>query len=125
MNGWSIAISRTTNAPAAMKNSSHLERATHRVLTNGPIKVNRVHAFGVYPGMKILSLLLALALAAGGVARAAEEPQLADVVDFTKLLPTLPEPPAGWTADKAEGFTEDAGGTKITTVPGDYKKSEE
>ena len=66
-------------------------------------------------------LILALALATG---RAAEEPQLAEVVDFKKLLPILPEAPAGWTADKAEGSTDDIGGTKITSVHRDYKKGD-
>ena len=74
--------------------------------------------------MKILSTLLALALALVVGARAAEEPQLAEVVDFKKLLPILPEAPAGWTADKAEGSTDDIGGTKITSVHRDYKKGE-
>src|ERR1041384_1871492 len=66
-------------------------------------------------------LILALALAMG---RAAEEPQLAEVVDFKLLLPILPEPPAGWTAEKGEGTTDDVGGTKITSVHRDYKKGE-
>ena len=74
--------------------------------------------------MKIFSLLLALALTVGAAGRAAEEPQLGEVVDFSKLLPMLPDPPAGWTADKAEGTTEDAGGTKITTAHRDYKKGD-
>ena len=46
--------------------------------------------------MKTVVTLLALALAVA-VVRAAEEPQLAEVVDFKKLLPMLPEAPAGWT----------------------------
>ena len=36
----------------------------------------------------------------------------------------LPEPPAGWTADKPEGSTEDVGGFKITNVHRDYRKGE-
>jgi len=68
------------------------------------------------------ALLLALALA--GAIRAAEEPQLVEVVDFSKLLPVLPNPPEGWTADKAEGSTDDIGGTKITSVHRDYKKGD-
>ena len=51
-----------------------------------------------------------------------EEPEHFEVVDFSKLLPTLPDGPAGWTADKPEGSTEDAGGFKITSVHRDYKK---
>jgi hypothetical protein len=75
--------------------------------------------------MKTAATLLLLALAVASAARAAEEaPQLAEVVDFNKLLPILPEPPAGWTADKAEGSTDDIGGTKITSVHRDYKKGE-
>src|SRR5437762_1220554 len=64
--------------------------------------------------MKTAATLLALALAFGVAGRAAEEPQLVEVVDFSKLLPILPNPPEGWTADKAEGSTDDIGGTKIT-----------
>jgi hypothetical protein len=74
--------------------------------------------------MKTAATLFALALAVALVARAAEEPQLAEVVDFSKLLSLFPEPPSGWAADKAEGTTEDAGGTKITTAHRDYKKGE-
>jgi hypothetical protein len=68
------------------------------------------------------ALLLAFALA--GAVRAAEEPQLVEVVDFSKLLPIVPNPPDGWTADKAEGSTDDIGGTKITSVHRDYKKGD-
>jgi hypothetical protein len=56
--------------------------------------------------------------------RSAEEPQLVEVVDFSKLLPLLPNAPADWTADQAEGDTMDNGGTKITSVHRDYKKGE-
>src|SRR5438067_13204061 len=52
----------------------------------------------------------------------AEEPQHFEVVDFSKLMPLLPEAPAGWTADKPDGSTVDAGGFKITNVHRDYKK---
>jgi hypothetical protein len=53
-----------------------------------------------------------------------ELPSLINVVDYTKLLPLLPEPPPGWTADKAEGSTTDAGGFKLTNVHRDYRKGE-
>jgi hypothetical protein len=68
------------------------------------------------------ALLLVLALSCA--VRAAEEPQLVEVVDFSKLLPLLPNSPDGWTADKAEGSTDDIGGTKITSVHRDYKKGD-
>jgi hypothetical protein len=68
------------------------------------------------------ALLLTLALSCA--VRAAEEPQLVEVVDFSKLLTLLPNGPDGWTADKAEGSTDDIGGTKITSVHRDYKKGD-
>src|ERR1700724_402080 len=57
--------------------------------------------------------------------RAQGEPNLIpDVVDPAKLMPILPEPPAGWTAEKAEGSSDDVGGFKITNVHRDYHKGE-
>jgi hypothetical protein len=47
-----------------------------------------------------------------------------DVVDFSKLIPILPEAPQGWTADKPEGSTTDVGGFRITNVHRDYRKGE-
>jgi hypothetical protein len=74
--------------------------------------------------MKSFFSLLLVALAFAALARAAEEPQLAEVVDFSKLMPILPEPPTGWSADKADGSTTDVGGIKITNVHRDYKKGD-
>lgn len=69
-------------------------------------------------------LTLALGLAAAGV-RAQNEPNLIpDVADPAKLIPILPEPPAGWTAEKAEGSSDDVGGFKITNVHRDYQKGD-
>ncbi len=54
-----------------------------------------------------------------------DEPKLVpDVVDFQKLLPSLPDAPSGWTADKPEGSTTDTGVAKITTAHRDYKKGD-
>jgi hypothetical protein len=73
-------------------------------------------------GLFALALFIALAL---GVARAQNEPILVpEAVDYQKLLPILPEPLSGWTADKPEGSTEDVGGFKITNVHRDYRKGE-
>lgn len=47
-----------------------------------------------------------------------------DVVDYSMLLPLLPEAPSGWAAEAAEGTTNDAGGFKLTTVHRDYKKGD-
>lgn len=71
-------------------------------------------------GLFALGLLTALVL---GLARAQNEPILVpDAVDYQKLLPVLPDPPPGWTADKPDGSTEDVGGFKITNVHRDYYK---
>jgi hypothetical protein len=55
---------------------------------------------------------------------AQDAPSNIAVVDFSKLLPLLPEPPAGWAAEKAEGSTDDASGAALTTAHRDYKKGE-
>ncbi len=56
--------------------------------------------------------------------RSQELPSLINVVDFSKLLPLLPNAPADWTADKPEGSTTDVGGFKLTNVHRDYHKGE-
>src|SRR5205809_7725728 len=73
-------------------------------------------------GSFALALFTAFVL---GAARAQNEPILVpEAVDYQKLLPILPEPPSGWTADKPEGSTEDVGGFKITNVHRHYRKGE-
>jgi hypothetical protein len=58
-------------------------------------------------------------------AHAQNEPMLVpEAVDYQKLLPILPEPPEGWTAEKPEGSTEDVGGFRITNVHRDYHEGE-
>jgi hypothetical protein len=70
------------------------------------------------------ALTLLLGFVAIGL-RAQNEPNLIpDVVDPAKLIPILPEAPAGWTAEKAEGSSDDVGGFKITNVHRDYRKGE-
>src|SRR5216684_1955837 len=70
------------------------------------------------------ALTLWLGFAAIGL-RAQNEPVLIpDVADPAKLIPILPEAPAGWTAEKAEGSSDDVGGFKITNVHRDYHKGE-
>ena len=76
----------------------------------------------VRAGFFALTLVMAAAL---GLARAQNEPILVpEAVDYQKLLPILPEPLPGWTADKPEGSTEDVGGFKITNVHRDYRKGD-
>jgi hypothetical protein len=77
--------------------------------------------------MKIAAMIIALSTALVGASdvRAAQEepaPLIPEVVVAAKLLPFLPDGPAGWTADKPEGTTDDAGGVKLTSVHRDYKK---
>ena len=73
-------------------------------------------------GFFLLTFVMAVGL---GAMRAQNEPMLVpDAIDYQKLLPILPEPPSGWTADKPEGSTEDVGGFKITNVHRDYRKGE-
>ena len=75
--------------------------------------------------MKTAAIIALSALLGASVARATVEepaPLIPEVVNSTKLLPLLPDAPTGWTADKAEGSTDDAGGVKITSVHRDYKK---
>jgi hypothetical protein len=79
----------------------------------------------------ISSRVLAVLAASCGAAtlavtslRAADEPAKKEVVNFSQLLPLLPEAPAGWSADKPEGSTDDTGGFYLTTAHRDYKKGE-
>jgi hypothetical protein len=77
----------------------------------------------VHP-LRLFALALTISCAAS-TSYAQNEPMLVpDVVDYAKLVPILPEAPQGWTADKAEGSTEDVGGFRITNVHRDYHKGE-
>jgi hypothetical protein len=58
------------------------------------------------------------------LAQAPPPPDAPEVIDYSKLLPLLPEPPSDWTADKPDGSTTDVGGFNLTTVHRDYKKGE-
>ncbi|MEY2487891.1 MAG: hypothetical protein QOG67_1977 [Verrucomicrobiota bacterium] len=55
-------------------------------------------------------------------AQAPPPPDAPDVVEYQKLIPLLPDAPADWTADEAEGSTSDVGGFRLTNVHRDYKK---
>jgi len=73
-------------------------------------------------GVIAVTLFITIVL---GTAQGQNEPILVpDAVDYQKLLPILPEPLEGWTADKPEGSTEDVGGFKIANVHRDYRKGE-
>src|SRR5204862_7851395 len=68
------------------------------------------------------TIIAFLAAAAAELCFSHELPSLVNVVEFSKLLPLLPEAPTGWTADKPQGSTTDAGGFKLTNVHRDYRK---
>jgi len=76
--------------------------------------------------MKTLVAAFVLALGFAAVElRAQNEPNLIpDVVDPAKLIPILPDAPAGWIAENPEGSSDDVGGFKITNVHRDYRKGE-
>ncbi len=111
-----------------------------RVLTKRPGKVNRVTAgrlekrelkmkitrwsLPITPAAIVSVIAALLCWAALCRAQAPPPPDAPDVVDYEKLIPLLPEAPAGWTAEQPEGQTNDAGGFKLTTVHRDYKKGE-
>jgi hypothetical protein len=74
--------------------------------------------------LRVHILLLATCGLVAGVCRAQDAPSSIEVVDYNKLLPLFPEAPAGWTADKPEGSTDDTAGFTLTTAHRDYKKGE-
>src|ERR1700724_615537 len=74
--------------------------------------------------MAVCVFALALGFAAAELGAKNEPSLIPDVVDPAKLMPILPEPPAGWTAEKAEGSSDDVGGFKITNVHRDYTKGQ-
>jgi hypothetical protein len=74
--------------------------------------------------LQFLALALLISCVASTVSAQDEPILVPDSVDYQKLLPVLPDAPQGWTADKPEGSTEDAGGFRITNVHRDYHKGE-
>ncbi len=69
----------------------------------------------------LLAALLFVSLNAASLG-ADEKPKT--VVNFAKLIPFLPEPPDGWTAEKPEGSTSEMPDFKITTAGRSYTKGE-
>src|SRR4051812_9125896 len=70
----------------------------------------------------VATTVAALCAASIVVAQAPPPPDAPDVVDYHKLIPLLPDAPAGWTADEPEGSTSEVGGFTLTNVHRDYKK---
>ena len=112
--------------------AAHREpRRSSRVLTKRASEVNR-DAVSLPLNRNLFSLparlLLAVIASLWGMiampSRGQELPSLINVVDYSKLIPLLPDGAAGWTADKPEGSTTDVGGFKLTNVHRDYRKGE-
>lgn len=107
-------------AAAMTVSKANLRHPIARVLTKLLCEVNRVTEVSTRAFFAALCFGCVLILVVPS--RAQELPSLINVVDYQKLLPLLPEPPGGWTADKPEGSTTDAGGFKLTNVHRDYRK---
>jgi hypothetical protein len=75
-------------------------------------------------GAGFCALIILVSFCVGAVSAQDEPILVPDSIDYQKLLPVLPDAPQGWTADKPEGSTEDAGGFRITNVHRDYHKGE-
>lgn len=71
-----------------------------------------------------LGLLTALLFVSTIAASLGADETAKTVVNFAKLLPFLPEPPEGWTAEKPEGSTSETPGFKITTAGRSYTKGD-
>src|SRR5215467_8320492 len=72
----------------------------------------------------VCALTFLLAVAGSELRAQAKLNLIPDVVEPAKLIPILPEPPSGWSAEKAEGTSADVGGFKIANVHRDYRKGE-
>ena len=72
--------------------------------------------------ISILAAGLSLLAISVGRAQAPPSEDVPEVVNYHKLLSLLPDAPAGWTADEAEGSTQEVGGFTLTNVHRDYKK---
>jgi len=80
--------------------------------------------FGSVAGAGVFALTVLIICGISAVYAQNEPILVPDVIDYQKLLPILPEAPSGWTADTADGSTEDVGGFRITNVHRDYRKGE-
>ncbi len=70
------------------------------------------------------AVLAATALLLPALASAQPAISTVEAVNYSALLPLLPEAPEGWTAEEAEGSTDDSGGFKLSTAHRDYQKGE-
>src|SRR2546428_6129735 len=71
-----------------------------------------------------LIVAILIGFATDGLREQNEPNLIRAVVEPAKLIPLLPEPLAGWTAEKAEGSSDDVGGFKITNVHREYLKGD-
>src|SRR4051812_23196876 len=118
---------------ARRKHDSRLDKPTRqsqsstrrlREKTRRPRMNAAIRRLPFHPTAIIMASAVVLFAAQGIEAQAPPPPDAPDVVDYSKLLPLLPEAPSGWSADKPDGSTSDVGGFKLTNVHRDYSKGE-
>src|SRR5205085_8468926 len=113
------------HTPCKLGARSRLDKASKRSQSSTvslPSPLNR-NLFCLNPRL-VLAVITSCTSMIAMSARGQELPSLINVVDYSKLLPLLPDAPPGWTADKPEGSTTDVGGFKLTNVHRDYRKGE-
>ena len=69
-------------------------------------------------------LTVSLFLPATARAQAPPPIDAPEVVHYSKLIPLLPDAPKDWTAEEAEGQTNEDAGFRLTTVHRDYRKGD-
>ena len=111
------------SSPGTAAQQSRLDKASKRSQSSTvSLPLNR-NLFSL-PARLLLAVIASLWGMIAMPSRGQELPSLINVVDYSKLIPLLPDAPAGWTADKPEGSTTDVGGFKLTNVHRDYRKGE-
>src|SRR5256885_7594110 len=111
------------SSPGTAAQQSRLDKASKRSQSSTvSLPLNR-NLFSL-PARLLLAVIASLWGMVAMPSRGQELPSLINVVDYSKLIPLLPDAPAGWTADKPEGSTTDVGGFKLTNVHRDYRKGE-
>lgn len=90
------------------------------------MRAARPKIFRVKPRL-LFAILTAAAFASlppGLHAQTAEKAKPTQVINFSKLIPLLPEPPAGWKADQPEGSTTESEGFTLTTAGRTYTQGD-
>ena len=120
---WRWNTRNPGSSPVTAALQSRLDKASKRSQSRTlSLPLNR-NLFSL-PARLVLAVIASFSGMIVMPARGQELPSLINVVDYSKLIPLLPDATAGWTADKPEGSTTDVGGFKLTNVHRDYRKGE-